>query len=133
MTEKDNTRVFDDLIRIIDRKGVNFDLKEKVINSKAKGKKRGLHIYGKKKVSIAGRKPQQTYLAGIIEQKNFVGLYFMPIYSHPNEFNKLSEDLKKTLKGKSCFNIKTLNPDMLKELDSILAKGILLYKKEGWV
>lgn len=105
-----------------------------VPNSVAKQKKDAYHLYGKKEVSILeGRKPQQTYVAGIIMQKNFVGFYFMPIYSHRDQFDIQHPALKKALKGKSCFNIKEVDADILKELDRLLVQGKELYLKLGWI
>lgn len=53
-----------------------------------KGEKRQLHLYGAREVSIRGRKPQKTYVAGIIQHKAFISFYFMPMYSHPDAFTQ---------------------------------------------
>jgi len=39
------------------------------------------------------------YFAGLIIRKDYVGLYFMPIYPHKEEFSDLSADFKMKLKG----------------------------------
>lgn len=95
--------------------------------------KRQLHLLGKDAVSILGRKPQQTYIAGVIEQKNFAGFYFMPIYSHPEEFSLTSPLLQNARKGKSCLNIKVLDAPAVRELKSLVKKGKALYKTLGWI
>lgn len=105
-----------------------------VIGSQARQKKRGYHLYGKKKASIMGLSARQTYFAGIIQQKDFVGLYLMSIYSHPQTLRLIkSEKLKKSLKGKSCFNITVADSQMLRDLKKLFSAGLTLYKKEGWV
>lgn len=111
----------------------DMELKDEVIGSQAKGNKKQIHLYGKKETSIGSRSSRQTYITGIIQQKGYVGLYFMPIYSHPKKFNGISDKLKKTIKGKSCLHIKELDAEMEKEIQKILKEGIDLYRKEGWI
>jgi len=106
---------------------------EELLNSKAKDKKPMYILYGKKEVAILNRQPQQTYIFGVIQQKNFVGFYSMPVYAFPKELTPESKDLKKALKGKSCFNITHLDNDMIKEIDAHVKKGIQLFKDKGWV
>ena len=102
------------------------------IDSKAQAPKQQLHLYGKKDVAIGKRKAQKTYVVGIVLNKNFVGFYSMAYYAFPKAFD-LSPELKKTLKGKSCFNIKALDPKLEKELAKMIELGIRLFKKEGWL
>ncbi len=54
--------------------------RDTTIDPKTKIVKPAYHIYGKKEVSLMGRKPQQTYVVGIILQKHFVVFYSMPLY-----------------------------------------------------
>ncbi len=108
-------------------------VRSSIIGSKVKSVKPAFHLYGKKKVSILGLPERQTYVAGIIMQKHFVGFYFMPMYSHPKEVPIKNELLKRAKKGKSCLNISTLDKAALKELALLLVKGIALYRKIGWV
>lgn len=129
----DQKKIFNQLKKLFKQHSSGLDVKKKYLDSKAKQQKSALHLYGKKELSIAGRKSQPTYLAGIIQQKNFVGFYFMPIYSHSKEFKIENKQLKKSLKGKSCFNLKELNAEMLLEIDKIIKRGKKLYKKEGWI
>ncbi len=125
--------IFETLKSLLIKYSREFDVKREILDSKAKVKKEQVHLYGKKIVSIIpSRKPQATYVSGIIKQKDFVGFYSMPIYSHPNSF-VLSPELKKALKGKSCFHVKKLNPELLSELETVLKNGIELYRKEGWI
>lgn len=111
----------------------SLELRNNTIGSTTREKKKQLHLYGKQEVSIGSRKSQQTYVAGIIQQKGYVGFYFMPIYSHPDVFNSISSELKNMLKGKSCFHVKELSPSLEKELGGMIQKGIDLYSKEEWI
>lgn len=115
------------------KKDKKLEIHQGYLGDSAKGDKKQLHIYSRNEVSIGGRKPQKTYIAGVIQQKNFVGFYFMPQYSHPQVFKDKSQSLTKSLKGKSCFHITLLDKETLEELREMLKKGVTLYKKEGWV
>ncbi len=64
--------------------------------------------------------------------KAMVTFYSMPFYTHPAEF-ELSPEMKKRLKGKSCFYIKDAAPETISELDGIIAKGVEIYRREGWI
>ena len=129
----DQREVFRAVKGLLEKSSAGLRPTPTVIDSKAKGNKRQYHLYGKKDVSIVGRKPQPTYFAGVIEQKHFVGFYFMPIYSHLGEFDLADGTLKPFLKGKSCFNLKKLDALMKKELAQLIKQGKKLYKSEGWI
>ncbi|MFW9819636.1 MAG: hypothetical protein ACFFE5_08510 [Candidatus Thorarchaeota archaeon] len=119
--------------KILEKNSETFLVKDQYIGSKAKQQKPAYHLYGNKDVSLFGKKPQPTYIAGVIQQKNYVSFYFSPIYSHPDLFSNINPDLRKVLKGKSCFNINKTSPQLLKEIEDILEKGINKYKEIEWI
>lgn len=82
---------------------------------------------------VDGRKRSEMWFAGLIKQKDYVGFYFMPVYSLPEAKEFISPRLLKTLKGKSCFYIKTDDAEMLADIKQALAHGLKLYQKRGWV
>jgi hypothetical protein len=90
-------------------------------------------VYGKKKVTVGKKLFDGMYFASLIIQKNFVGFYFFPIYTHPHEFKELAPELKKCLKGKSCFHITKHDEKLFSQIKDMLKKGIQIYKKEKWV
>ena len=55
------------------------------------------------------------------------------IYSHPDLYTDISPDLRKVLKGKSCFNIRKTTPKLLEEVEEVLKKGINKYKELEWI
>jgi hypothetical protein len=132
MAQVDLTKTFSQLKKLLNKHAKGLAKYDEFLGSQAKDKKPALHLYGKPEVSVARRKPQQTYVAGIIEQKNFVGFYHMPVYSHPKKF-KLSPLLHKALKGKSCFHIREATPEVLAEVEGLITDGIALYRQEGWI
>lgn len=106
--------------------------KKAVLDSTAKTPKPQVHIYGKKKVAIGKSPERQSYVVGVMEHKHHTTFYSMAVYAFPKEFS-LSPEMKKNLKGKSCFHIKELTPEIEKEVKSITKKSISLFKKQGWV
>jgi hypothetical protein len=118
---------------ILERNSDDFLIKDRYIGSKAKSNKPAYHLYGTKEVSLFGKKPEKTYIAGVIKQKNYVSFYFSPIYSHPDDFQNIDQDLKKFLKGKSCFNLTKITPKLEERIEELLNKGIKKYKKLEWI
>lgn len=90
-------------------------------------------LYGKKTVVPYKKEVEGIYFASAVVNKNFIGFYFFPIYTHPKEFSKIPPELKKCLKGKSCFHIKSEDEVVLSQIDAILDQGIKVYQKEGWL
>ncbi|MBN2840329.1 MAG: DUF1801 domain-containing protein [Coriobacteriia bacterium] len=79
-------------------------------------------------------KPERRpYFVGLIIQKSYVGLYYMPIYSDPEITSRLGADLIATLKGKSCFYMKALPPKLRGQIEEALRLGHDLYRSKGWL
>ena len=73
------------------------------------------------------------YFASVMPKPKDVRLYFFPIYTHTDAFSDVSDELRKCLKGKSCFHVKKLSPELESEFNSMIKKGAELYKKEGLI
>ena len=126
-------KIFSEIKVILEQHSEGLLVKTETIGSQAKTKKPAYHLYGSKEVSLFGKKPQKTYIGGVIKQKHYVSFYLMPVYSHPELLKGIDQDLKKDLKGKSCFNIKMTTPESLNQLETILETGIDKYKEENWI
>ncbi|MBD79592.1 MAG: hypothetical protein CL840_11800 [Crocinitomicaceae bacterium] len=91
------------------------------------------HVYGTTTVVIGKKTTEGHYFASSMKNKNFVGFYFFPIYTHKEEFTAEEfPNLMKTLKGKSCFHIKKDDPEVFDEMEKLLQKGVTLYEGLGW-
>lgn len=90
-------------------------------------------LWSYKELVIEGRKRKEVYFAGLIIQKNYVGFYYMPVYTNPDIAGMFKQDLLKLLKGKSCFHIKKTDPDLIDQIEEVLASGFKLYQERGWV
>ena len=63
-------------------------------------------------------------------KKNYVSFYLMPVYMYPDLLKGISPDLKKHMQGKSCFNFKKVEPELLQELTELTENGYARFKQE---
>ncbi len=66
-------------------------------------------------------------------KKNYVSYYLMPVYAYPELLEGISDKLKKRMQGKSCFNFKVVDEDLVEELKQLTIKGYQKYRKEQLV
>ncbi|MBN3583256.1 hypothetical protein JYB64_12725 [Algoriphagus aestuarii] len=75
------------------------------------------------------QKVEGFYFGSVVPKPKDTRLYFFPIYTHPEEFVFISPELRKCLKGKSCFHFKKLNEEMKTEIKQMIRKAIDVYQK----
>lgn len=81
---------------------------------------------------MQGKKPVEGhYFASLVPKPKDVRFYFFPIYTHPDQFDHISDELRKSLKGKSCFHIKRLPESLHSEWQKVIEQGVKLYQSEG--
>jgi hypothetical protein len=90
-------------------------------------------LWSIKELVIDGRKRKEIFFAGIIIQKSYVGFYYMPVYAEPEVKQFFKPELLKLLKGKSCFYVRKVDSELLKQIEDALALGFAKYKERGWV
>jgi len=54
----------------------------------------------------------------------------MPVYTFPELLKDISPELKRHMQGKSCFNFKSVEPELFKELAALTRKGYDRFQKE---
>lgn len=81
-------------------------------------------MQGKKKVD-------GIYFSTVVPKPKDVRFYFFPTYTHKEQIGTLPENLKKALKGKSCFHIKQMDEDIERNLKELVEKSIDLYQADG--
>ena len=90
-------------------------------------------LWSRKPVERDGRKYEETFFAGAIAQKGYVGFYYMPVYAEPEMRKLFAPDLLALLKGKSCFHVKRLDHGLRGQIRAALDAGFALYRERGWV
>jgi hypothetical protein len=84
--------------------------------------------YGSSKKIMPG-----MYFACAVVRRNMVSFYFMPVYYHQKDFLDVAPNLLKNLKGKACFHFTKIEQIDDKEMDAMLKKGTLAWKKLGYI
>jgi hypothetical protein len=86
------------------------------------------------KETMQGRKKVDGYYFGsVVPKPGDIRLYYFPIYTHVKKFHWISDELRKCLKGKSCFHIKKMSPSLEAEISKMIKTGIELYRKENLI
>jgi hypothetical protein len=76
---------------------------------------------------------KDVWFGAVQIKKNYVSYHLMAVYAFPDLLDNLSPELKKRMQGKSCFNFKTVDKALFKELGALTKKGYQRFKKEGFV
>jgi hypothetical protein len=90
-------------------------------------------LWSERNVVIDGRKRAEVFFASLIIQKSYVGFYYMPVYANAELAAVFGSDLLRLLRGKSCFHIKPLTPELRDQVRQALALGYKLYEERGWL
>ncbi|MFK7785470.1 MAG: hypothetical protein AB8B56_10155 [Crocinitomicaceae bacterium] len=81
-------------------------------------------MQGKKKVD-------GIYFSSVVPKPKDVRFYFFPSYTHKDQIGELPENLKKALKGKSCFHVKYMDDDLEQSFRDLVKKSVGLYQADG--
>ena len=73
------------------------------------------------------------YFSSVIPKAKDCRLYFFPIYTDADAFANISPELRKCLKGKSCFHIKKMDEQLEKDIEAMIDKGIEIYRAKAIV
>jgi hypothetical protein len=117
--------VFDEVVSLLSKYSPPFEVRRDARN--------GYHLWSNKPVVIDGRKHKELFFAGVIPQKNYVGFYYMPVYTDPERKALFKPELLDRLKGKSCFHLLKLDPEIRAQISAALEDGFKLYKDRGWI
>lgn len=63
------------------------------------------------------------WFGAVMVKKNYVSYHLFPLYTDPSLGAGMSDALAKRQQGKSCFNFKTVEPDLFAELAALTKKG----------
>ena len=66
---------------------------------------------------------QRLFFAAVRTGKAYVSFHLMPVYACQDLLKTLSPELKKRMQGKSCFNFKTVDGKLFKELGKLTKAG----------
>lgn len=80
---------------------------------------------------MKNKKP--LWFGGVQTKKNYVSYHLMPVYGNPKLLDDISPELKKRMQGKSCFNFKTIDKKLFKELGGLTKRGLQDFRSSGYL
>jgi hypothetical protein len=66
---------------------------------------------------------QRVFFGAVRIGKSYVSFHLMPVYAIADLSSSMSPELKKRMQGKSCFNFKTVDEKLFKELAKLTRAG----------
>ncbi len=76
---------------------------------------------------------QLMFFGAVRITKNYVSYHLMPVYVFSEILSGIPPDLKRRMQGKYCFNFKTPDQELFKELAELTVAGYRRYKEAGYV
>jgi hypothetical protein len=72
-------------------------------------------------------KKEPAWFGAVQLKKNYVSYHLMPLYSVPSLLEQVPAALQTRMQGKSCFNFKKVDPDLLNALERLTAACAAAY------
>jgi hypothetical protein len=82
---------------------------------------------------VLGPDGKPYWFGGAAVRRENVSYYLFPVYVEPQLLEGVSPALRKRMEGKSCFTFTKTEPALLRELESLTARGVERWKKGGVV
>jgi len=73
------------------------------------------------------------FFGAVTLNKRYVSYHLMPVYVKPALLDDVSPELRKRMQGKSCFNFKTVDQALFKELGKLTKRGLKDYRDSGYL
>lgn len=91
----------------------------------------GVELYVDTRHVQKNRKP--LFFGAVQTRKAWVSYHLMPVYTHPELLEPVSEALRTRMHGKSCFNFAAVEPALFTELAALTQAGFECYAAQGFV
>lgn len=80
--------------------------------------------------TVPGPKGKPMFFGAAMVKTKFVSFHLMPVYVNPELLEDMSPKLRRRMQGKSCFNFKTRDPELFRELKALVKSSFDLWKKD---
>ena len=80
---------------------------------------------------MKNKKP--LFFGAVQIRKNYVSYHLMPVYVFPDLLQGMSPELMKRMQGKSCFNFKAVDEQLMSELEALTVAGFDRYRADNYV
>jgi len=74
----------------------------------------------------------RLFFGAVQVKKAYVSFHLMPVYSDPDLLSAVSDTLKKRMQGKSCFNFRKLDENLIAELEKLVDDAAERYRAHGY-
>jgi hypothetical protein len=93
-----------------------------------------IDLWAEGEFEVMGRPRHEVFFASAIIQSDYVGFYYMPVYTDVESIKKtIPPRLRAMLKGKSCFHITEWDDALAHDVRTALKHGAAIYRAHGWV
>lgn len=65
--------------------------------------------------------------------KTYVSYHLMGVYGNPKLLDRYSKELRARMQGKACFNFKTVDEPLFKELERLTIESLTGMRKAGYI
>lgn len=72
---------------------------------------------------------KEEFFAAVQVKKAYVAFHLMPVYYYPELLEDVSEELKRKMQGKSCFNFKAVENNLFQELSALTERSFNKYRE----
>jgi hypothetical protein len=76
------------------------------------------------------RTGKPLFFAAAQTKKNYVSFHLMPVYVYPALLDEVSDELRRRMQGKSCFNFRKPDSELVEELAGLTARGFARYEAD---
>jgi hypothetical protein len=74
-----------------------------------------------------------VFFGAVQLRKSYVSFHLMPVYLKPELLASVSPELKSRMQGKSCFNLSTVEPELIRELAALTKSAYDSFREQGFV
>lgn len=79
-------------------------------------------------------KGKDMFFGAVQIRRSYVAYHLYPVYTHPELLDDISDDLKKRMQGKSCFNFKKeITAEQLDEINELTKKSYTSFLQMGYL
>jgi hypothetical protein len=75
----------------------------------------------------------RLWFGAIQARAKYVSVHLMPLASHPDLMDGVSDDLRALMQGRTTFNLtdETVTPELIAELSALADAGLARYRADG--
>ncbi|MCO5201859.1 MAG: hypothetical protein M9925_09200 [Chloroflexi bacterium] len=76
---------------------------------------------------------KRLFFGAVRQASRYVSYHLMPVYTDPDLLDGISPQLRKRMQGKSCFNLREPDRELIDELRELTASAFERYREKGYL